>query len=85
MSDAKLLCDFLQVASDAALYHAQARVVVHLDDDLILLVADREDRAVDARGGEDLVVLLQGGEQHLPLLFLPPHRADHQEVEERDD
>src|SRR5690349_11513976 len=47
------------VADDAALDHPQPGVVVDPDGDLVLRLADGDDRAVDAGGGEDLVVLLQ--------------------------
>src|SRR5438132_1576293 len=53
-------------------------VVVDPDDDAVLLGVDRDDRAVDAGGGQHLVVLLERVEHRpaLPLLLLL--RADEQ-------
>src|SRR5262249_12929365 len=59
-----------EVTQDAALGHFQTRVVVHLDDDLVLLLGDADDGAVDAGGEQHLVVLLDVADHHLPLALL---------------
>src|SRR5262249_27847942 len=78
-----------EVAQDAALEHLQPGIVVHLDDHFVLLVAHGYDGAIDAGGGQDLVVLLQPVDHVLPfalhpLLALPgaPEQEDQDGAQE---
>src|SRR3954452_2947104 len=71
-----------QVAGDTAFEHPQADVVRHPHGDLVLVLADGDDGAVDAARGEHLVVLLHPLELGLALLVLPPHRPQEEEIEE---